>query len=339
MEKHHQTSQETIAHNESNILVQSMSVRTKRVAYLLDPQVTQKKRFTEKQRWEIMQFLSSLQKIQMLPKEAWLKHKMVKQIFLEIAEWIYIEYGQIDMRFWLRRDGSTHWSHAWETLNIQSNTIGYITLVSLFGLLLHDFFEDMKPIQWQEFPSYTNYLITLLEQKLLILNMPDFSQAILTYIRNLTKPHLVLRQWKNESYEDFIQRKRWKKARIDYRYNIRISKYSDEEFIGKCSDRFHALTHFDKNPLPKVLAKVQETEVYFLREIEHRIELNQSVGDGFLHTLYSRILKLFTTQIALCRKTISYSEARKTRLYCIDHENIVRQKSNTYAEYFNQYYI
>jgi hypothetical protein len=41
-----------------------------------------------------------------------------RKFFIYSAEWLYQEYRKLDKQNTLRRDGSTHWSHAWETTQL-----------------------------------------------------------------------------------------------------------------------------------------------------------------------------------------------------------------------------
>lgn len=112
---------------------------------------------------------------------------------------------------------------------------------------------------------------------------------------------------------------------------------SHDQFVVKCADRYHSLTHFSQNPLSKVQAKLEESEKYFIPEFRSRILEARNQNDTSSRELYEKIQLLFTEQIFLCRATILYSERHNTSWYSMEHECCMQKMQGSFMQYFREH--
>jgi len=198
-------------------------------------------------------------------------------IFIQSAQWLYQEYKQLDQENKLRRDGSTHWSHAWETTQILVRDFWVRDIPSVLACLKHDAIED---IDMPKHPKNKEAIRTQ-RQTQEILNIilapigSDIARRAIDQIRQLSKSPLVVYDDRN-GIRPRDAREKDAKARIDREYNERLKSMDMLTFLIKCADRYHALTHFHLNPIKKVESKVKETNRYICAEIEQRLKRKSS---------------------------------------------------------------
>jgi hypothetical protein len=252
---------------------------------------------------------------------------IIFQTFCNYSYWIRIRCNELDRRFGKRRDGSTRWSHAIETLYILLQDFWYITLRDIFVSIGHDVLEDFVIRPWQSSELEKDYRILLVHELTWIFQplWSFFAVLILQDIQVLTK-------WEyNSSIPDH-------KEYIEKQYLWSLTSMTHDQFIVKCADRYHSLTHFSSNPLTKVQWKIQETEEYFLPELRSRIIQVKNDCNILLEEIFWKILRLFLIQIILCRSTLLYSQSRRAGLYSKEHEDIMHQSNDVYVRYFQEYW-
>lgn len=203
------------------------------------------------------------------------------------------KYRQLDRKFWLRDDGSSRFSHAWETLEIILCRYHFYDADMIFAALCHDFLEDVDVefiqkalrgvISEQDLQNPENhekYKEISLRISLYNAN-PDANMIdrVIPMIKAMTKRPLtdyirdVEKDWyKNQLQED--ERNRFEKMVLKDRrtrdYFGWLHNLTLKTFVVKCADRQHALEHLEWVDEKKARRKIEETILYFLPELERR---------------------------------------------------------------------
>jgi hypothetical protein len=244
-------------------------------------------------------------------------------IFIQSAQWLYQEYQKLDRTHGTRRDGSTHWSHAWETTQILVRDFWVRDIPSVLACLKHDAVED---INMPKHPKKNEaILIQRQTQKLLCEILApfwfDIANKSLAQILKLTKSPLFIHE-DRKGIRPRDAREKDAKARIDREYNERLKSMDMLTFLVKCADRYHALTHFDRNPIKKVKSKVKETDQYIFSEIEHRLKRKSSKKSPYYTSLEKAYL-LIMDQMHLVHATCSLLKNEGHDCYDISREEEV----------------
>lgn len=223
------------------------------------------------------------------------------------------KYRQLDRKFWLRDDGSSRFSHAWETLEIILCRYHFYDADMIFAALCHDFLEDVdvefiqKALRGviseedlQNPANHEKYKEISLRISLYNAN-PDANMIdrVIPMIKAMTKRPLtdyirdVERNWyTNELQED--ERNRFEKMVLKDRrtrdYFGGLHNLTLKTFVVKCADRQHALEHLEWVDEKKARRKIEETIFYFLPELERRCVFYQGRYRNLFKGIYDEMV-------------------------------------------------
>jgi HD domain len=245
-------------------------------------------------------------------------------IFIQSAQWLYQEYQKLDRTHGTRRDGSTHWSHAWETTQILVRDFWVRDIPSVLACLKHDAIEDIDMPKHPKMNEAT--LIQRQTQKLLCDILapfwPDIASKSLAQILELTKLPLSIHKDRT-GIRPRAAREKDAKARIDQEYNERLKSMDILTFLIKCADRYHALTHFHQNPIKKVRSKVKETNQYIFSEIEQRLKRKSIKKSPYYESLENAYV-LIMEQMHIVHATCVLLKQKRNESYDISTEKEAR---------------
>ncbi len=177
-------------------------------------------------------------------------------------------YNWLDETFWLRTDGTTRFSHAFETLEILLKDFWICWKAEILAALAHDYLEDMNSKHDERMGTLKSVFTT----------DPEIGKDSLKIISALTKKELIIYitdEERNTPWfveDNFVeqnegQNKEILKRRRDSEYYGSMMEFDFATLAIKCADRLHALRHFNENPIGKVARKLEETKKYFIPAI------------------------------------------------------------------------
>ncbi len=185
------------------------------------------------------------------------------------------KYRQLDRKFWLRDDGSSRFSHAWQALEILLCRYHFYDAEMIIAILLHDFLED--------FVGTDEEKETILRISIGNINPnADMVEHVMPMIQAMTKRPLTDYYRPHERLISVVVSDSQKKALENQLKDRRTKDYfgwllkaTHKVLIMKCADRQHALEHMVWVDVEKVRRKITETEIYFLPALELRVKKTQ----------------------------------------------------------------